>query len=68
MHRITVDTKRCRGTYLCHQCDAIKPGLVLACERDGHVVVQDWVLRDQGGSISALIASCPDQAIMIFTV
>lgn len=65
MHEITVDMKRCRGTYLCKECEVVLPGLVMAAERDGAVNVNDWALTDNSGTISELVRSCPVRAIMI---
>lgn len=65
MHEITVDSRRCRGTYICHQCEAVLPGLVQACERDGLILVNDWALSDNSPTISELVRCCPDRAIMI---
>jgi len=64
-HKLTIDQKRCRGLNLCHQCEALQPGLVAACEKQGLINIQEWVLREQGLSLSALIVACPDRAIMI---
>lgn len=68
MKKITVDKKRCRGLHLCHRCEAVQPGLALACGRFGHVIVQDWAARDNSAMISQLIQTCPDRAIMIMEV
>lgn len=68
MHEITVDMRRCRGTYLCHQCETILPGLVQACERDGSIQVNDWAITHNSPTISELVRSCPARAIMIMPV
>jgi len=65
MHKITIDMQRCQGTYLCHQCEDVLPGLVLACERDGSVKVNDWALTHNSSKVSELMRSCPARAIMI---
>jgi len=65
MHEITIDMKRCRGTYLCKECEMVLPGLVLACERDGSIQVNDWALTENSPAISELARCCPTRAIMI---
>jgi len=64
-HRLTIDVHRCRGLRLCHQCEALQPGLVHACEQQGHITIQEWAAREQGQDLSALARCCPDRAIMI---
>jgi len=68
MHQITVDMQRCRGTYLCKECEIVLPGLVQACERDGRVLANDWAMTDNSASISGLARCCPTRAIMIMPV
>ena len=65
IHQLTVDRKRCRGIHLCHPCEVLQPGLVHACERQGHITIQEWAAREQGQDLSALIVACPERAIMI---
>lgn len=65
IHYLTIDPRRCRGLHLCHQCEILQPGLVQACERQGHVTIQEWALSEQGAAMSALIEACPERAIMI---
>jgi len=64
LHQLTVDPRYCRGLHLCHQCEALQPGLVEHC-KTAPVVIQEWAAREQGSMLSALVACCPNRAIHI---
>lgn len=65
MHQIVIDTKRCRGLHLCAACESIKPGLVKYCEQHHRLLVSWPSTSRYADTISRLIASCPDRAIVI---
>lgn len=63
MHQLTIDRSRCRGLHLCHQCEAIKPGLVKYCEQYGRLLISHPSTGRHSSTISRLIVECPDRAI-----
>jgi len=65
MHQLLIDHQYCRGLHLCHQCEAIRPGLVKHCETKGRLLISGPATAANGSTISALIACCPDRAITI---
>ncbi|QQG66374.1 hypothetical protein HP555_11090 [Desulfobulbus oligotrophicus] len=65
MHQLTVDSRHCRGLHLCHQCEAITPGLVHYCEMHGRVLISWPNTAAKQPLLSKLIVNCPDRAIMM---
>jgi len=65
LHHLTIDANRCRGVHLCHQCEAMHPGLVEWCETYGRVDINEWASRDHSQDISRLIVACPERAITV---
>jgi len=39
MHQLLIDHQYCRGLQLCHQCEAVRPGLVKHCEQHGRLLI-----------------------------
>jgi ferredoxin len=67
-HQLTIDQRYCRGDELCHQCTAILPGLYDHCLEHGRMLISHPATGDNAGTISQLISSCPDRAIVIMPV
>lgn len=65
MHQLTIDQKHCRGTTLCHACEAIQPGLVEYCAINGRLLISHPNTAEHSSVLSRLAQVCPDRAIMI---
>ena len=65
MHQLTIDQKTCRGPALCHECEAITPGLVEHCAINGRLLISHPNTATHSSVLSRLIVACPDRAIMI---
>jgi hypothetical protein len=67
-HQLTIDQRYCRGDELCHTCTAILPGLFDPCLEHGRLIISLPATGEHGGTISRLIACCPDRAIVVVPV
>jgi len=65
MKKITIDPKTCRGVYLCQECESLHPGILNACERDGHVLVSDQSYSVRSEDIGLLLTRCPARSIIV---
>lgn len=65
MHQITVNRDLCRGPHCCYECERAIPGIIKYCEQHGRVLVSWESSGKHADTISNLIASCPDRAIVI---
>lgn len=65
MHELIIDQKRCVGTDICHICETVKRGVSAHCTEHGRLLVSWPNTAEHSGTISALIARCPVQAITI---
>ena len=65
MHQLTIDQKTCRGPALCHECEAITPGLVACCAVNGRLLISWENSGRHASTLSRLVAACPDRAIMV---
>ena len=66
--KMSINPKTCRGINLCNECESLHPGIVNACERDGHVLISDQSYVARAAQISLLLARCPTRAIMVLDV
>jgi hypothetical protein len=64
-HQLTIDKKRCPGVGICKECEMIIPGLVDYCSLNGRVLIGDWAIRENSGTISQLVVACKKRAIMV---